>query len=418
MEERGLLRPGNADIALLDWSTGSPSNIAALALALDGIVREGMLSVVWPILDALVSTLMKEERIPAGTVELVEIIASLLPEVQFAIEQGLTDDTALCLPGIRKLANRGGTSRAVRVAGNIAALLPPMEIIPSKEKKSAPVMDPPFDKVWEKATETPLLIEDGVSIAIDWVDRKTSPRLFFFTLTLPGISDRVFQVMKDRWCHDLEYEGQCHAFASPPNADAFVSYEGEHAWLHWDAEQNVMVACDERKLLIDKDNLSRRMPPMQMSASLLTVLIGLVAQNGYMANNAPSLLYRLTRDGLIGEDIIRQVTRTLLQYPAISPAKLARALGKDVTLLHVLWPMLVEPVKFAGQGLIEGRALPVWINRILDISMRYAPYLAEAAKRGLIPAEDARWVGLTEIASSKAKKPAVEKAKELLEAFK
>jgi len=43
--------------------------------------------------------------------------------------------------------------------------------------------------------------------------------------------------------------------------------------------------------------------------------------------------------------------------------------------------------------------------------------LTEAAKRGLIGAEDAQWIGLSEIASSKSKSTAVVKAKKLLTAL-
>jgi len=75
--------------------------------------------------------------------------------------------------------------------------------------------------------------------------------------------------------------------------------------------------------------------------------------------------------------------------------------------------MLTESIKAGGMLTKAEEKPPVWVNRILDIALRYAPYLAEARDRGLIPAEDARWIGLSEIASSKAKSAAVEKAKKL-----
>ena len=55
----------------------------------------------------------------------------------------------------------------------------------------------------------------------------------------------------------------------------------------------------------------------------------------------------------------------------------------------------------------------VWIKRVLDICIYYADYLREAAKRGYISGEDAKWQGLLEIANSSAKSAAINKAKSL-----
>jgi hypothetical protein len=93
---------------------------------------------------------------------------------------------------------------------------------------------------------------------------------------------------------------------------------------------------------------------------------------------------------------------------------LVRSPEKDAKLLPLLWPMLTECVKAAGASTAAGEKPPVWVNRVLDIALRYAPYLSEAAKRGLIPKDDARFAGLSEIAASKAKSTAVAKAKNLL----
>ena len=94
---------------------------------------------------------------------------------------------------------------------------------------------------------------------------------------------------------------------------------------------------------------------------------------------------------------------------------LVRSLEADVDMLPVLWPMLTESTKKAGELILEGNVPPVWANRILDTALRYAPYLTQAAELGLIPEEDAQWEGLSEIAGSKAKSSAVAKAKRLSE---
>ncbi|MDR1421935.1 MAG: hypothetical protein LBI64_03615 [Coriobacteriales bacterium] len=77
--------------------------------------------------------------------------------------------------------------------------------------------------------------------------------------------------------------------------------------------------------------------------------------------------------------------------------------------------MLTESVKAAGGMVLSAGAPPVRVNRILDSALRYAPYLLGVAMRGLIPKEDAKWAGLREIASAKAKSTALAKAHNLME---
>ena len=117
--ERGLLRPGVADVALLDWSDSPPQKLVALVSALEDIASGGMLSVVWPVLDDLISVSLKAPKLLAGTLELAGLIETFLPEAQFAVENGLAGKNSLDLPGIRKLAERGGSSLAVSIAQKI-----------------------------------------------------------------------------------------------------------------------------------------------------------------------------------------------------------------------------------------------------------------------------------------------------------
>ncbi|MDR2870396.1 MAG: hypothetical protein LBV04_08105 [Deferribacteraceae bacterium] len=125
-------------------------------------------------------------------------------------------------------------------------------------------------------------------------------------------------------------------------------------------------------------------------------------------------------------ETIRRAMHALLKIPTVSPAKLMRPLEGDLdkieligtatcsfVMISVLWPMLTESIKAAGT---ETKP-PVWVNSVLDAALSYAPYLKEAASRGLIPAEDAKWQGLSAIAASKSKSAAVDKAKQLLVAL-
>lgn len=410
--ERGLLRPGVADIMWLDWHAGAPFHLAALAAAFDGIALDGMLSVIWPILDALIGASLKAPRLLAGTAELVALIHTYLPEVQFAVEKGLAENSSLALPQLRGLANREGTSRAVSEAKKVLALLPACAE-PLQHKMTAEAMDPPFYEIWPRNREIFPPIEDGVTVSVQFVDQTASTKLFLFTLTLPDRSDCVFQVVKGFWYYDLEQEGQCDSFAVSPHANGAASDRENRTWLHWDAAEKRMVASEHRNWIAGTDGpLSDVMTP-KLSLALITVLVGLLAQDGEAKYFVPRLLNSFIEKGEIGAEHVRYATRVLLKSPAVSPAKLVRVLEKDRKLLPVLWPMLTESVKAAGALAATGGAPPVWVNRILDLALRNAPYLAQAAKLGLIPKQDAQWEGISDIACAKTKSAAVTKAKQL-----
>ncbi len=125
-----------------------------------------------------------------------------------------------------------------------------------------------------------------------------------------------------------------------------------------------------------------QVPPL--SASLITVILGLLAQDGDAKYYTPELLWEHIGKGVVDIQIVRKATQTFLQGSVVSPAKLVRVLEKDIKLLYLLWPMLTECIKYAGELVLAGESPPVWVNRILDVTLRYAPYLLEAVNHGFI----------------------------------
>jgi hypothetical protein len=250
-------------------------------------------------------------------------------------------------------------------------------------------------------------------MTIDWADR-TEKKQLMFTLTLPDITDRVFHVVKD-WEYDLETEGQCQAWVAAPGVIAFEREWKQSVWLRWDTKHNAMIVSAHRNWVEDNDSPLHRknteIPPLTFS--FLTIIVGLLAQHEVSTYYSPHLLNQLIESEQIDEKIISAAMKILLQFPVVNPVKLVRALEKDIKLLPVLWPMLTECIRNAGALAAAGENPPVWVNRVLDIALRYAPYLMEAMKRGYIGADDAQWTGLLEIASAKAKSTAIVKAKKL-----
>lgn len=415
---RGLLRPGVANVNWLDWSPlPPPSHLAALVTALESIARDQLLSVVWPVLDELILVSLNTPRLAAGTAEVAQLIEILLPEVQHAVGNGKADRIALDLPGVRQLAQRGGSSKAVGIAQNMVNSLPAVSVAPKENTEAELDMNPPFDEVWVASKEELAEIDDGITFTISMTEVSVTKKYFLFTLALPDVSDRVFQVVKDGWYYDLENEGQCQAYSAAPGTETYTGNKENQVWLHWDTEQKKMVVCAHRNWIKGNDGPlnAAKCPPL--SKSLLTLMIALLAQDGSATYYVPDMVRQYIASGKIGVGTIRNATKILLQSPIVSPAKLVRILEDDKKMLPVLWPILTESIGFAGIVVADGSAPPVWVNRILDNALRYAPYIKEAIKRGLIPAEDAEWSGLSQIASSRSKSAAVGKAKKLLTAL-
>lgn len=122
--QRGLLEPGTADLALLDW-TGRPTRLVALARAWGEAAELGLLPVVWPLFDQLCAVGASAPRLPAGMVDVVRSMQALRPSVVAAVADGKATPDQLELPGLRTLAARSGSAQAMTLARGLVEHLPP-----------------------------------------------------------------------------------------------------------------------------------------------------------------------------------------------------------------------------------------------------------------------------------------------------
>ena len=106
--ERGLLRPNVADVLDMDWNDKPPSNLSAFARVIEPFIEDGLLSVIWRILDDLILVSLKQARIIAGTGDLAMLILKYLPEVKLAVSKNLVKETEFDLPGIYQLSIKKG----------------------------------------------------------------------------------------------------------------------------------------------------------------------------------------------------------------------------------------------------------------------------------------------------------------------
>ena len=457
--ERGLLLPGLADISYLDWSGGELSNLANLAAAMDFMANEGMLSLVWKAACDTVEQSLKMPRILTGTAEIVKFLRDYLDEVVLAVEKKLASKDALEMKPIRTLEGKSGSSKAVSYAKEILEKLLSIEIEQIQSAKNAGLrensgrkdhaalnedislindkglrenqgtidntsksktiasVEPPadFEKVWLPLPEGKELIEDHVTFRVKGLELRKNEKVFQFDLDLPEDSDCSYQVVIAGWLYGLAHEGQVSGTKIDRRGDRNDKIDAEkEVWLHYDNEKGKVVVSECRNWRGgNKSPLEGEATPY--SKLFLSFVVALLAQDGDSIYGAKSLFKELVQAGTISLKTVREITRLLLSYEEISPAKLVRIAEKERELLSICWGMLWECIKDAGAKTAETGKPPAWINRILDICIYYAAYLREAAKRGYILKEDALWPGLLEIANCGAKSTAVKKAKELAE---
>ena len=434
--ERGLLLPGLADISYLDWSGGELSNLANLAAAMDFMANEGMLSLVWKAACDAVEESLKMPRILAGTAELVKFLRDYLDEVIFAVEKKLAPKEALEMKAIRILAGKSGSSKAVSYAKEILKKLLSIEteqiqnakkvvlrenqgtIDDTSKSKIIASVEPPadFEKVWLPLPEGKELIEDHATFRIKAIELRKKEKVFQFDLDLPEDSDCSYQVVISGWLYGLAHEGQVSGTKVDRRGDrnGKMIEEEKEVWLHYDKEKGKIIVSEFRNWRGgNKAPLEGEATPY--SKLFLIFAVTLLAQDGDSIYGAKSLFKELVQSGALSLKTLRDITRFLLSYEEISPAKLVRILEKEGEVLSICWGMLWECIKDAGAKTAEGGKPPLWINRILDLCIYYGAYLKEAAKRGSISKEDALWPGLLEMVNCGAKSTAVKKARELFE---
>ncbi|KIP52434.1 DUF7824 domain-containing protein [Leucobacter komagatae] len=452
--ERGILLPGVADTRLLDWRE-TPGKLAALAAACVALAEDGMLAVVWPLLDDLVRVSLASTRRLAGTAELVEAIGELLPAVTDAVGRGVAPGSARALPGTRALAAAGGSSRAVQLARAVVGALPDeaaaraaegataggatsgeaaAEAAPGAAAPGAPpqaeaataalpgaalpdaalldmvLPDAEFAHFWPDGRGTAPAVDDGATVRASWHDPKASTRLLEIELEFaperladPAAGPRRFRT-RTSWFYDLEREGQC-GMSEIHTADDAADPVAD-AWLRWDVEAGGVRVAEHRNWRDAKNGPLRhdgQVPPL--TVGMLAVLIGSLNHD----NAHGYTLLAAVRNDLFGAAGVRLAVARLLESTDYSPVKLAGIIEAEPDAIATLWPALVESIRVATSA----SAPPRWLNRVLDAALLRAQVLRAAAERGLIPADAAAWPGLADLAGRKGSQAALRKAREL-----
>jgi hypothetical protein len=438
--ERGLLRPGVPDLAYLDWER-QPKDVAALVAVLRDLALTGMLALVWPLLDRLVLTSARAPRLLAGTLNALEAIDEFLPEVRVGVAAGTAPAEALDLPGARTLMARGGSSRAVAVAREVVAKLPP-------PRPAAPLADPaaqagqpeagkgshpptptpdgrrssrgaaspterPFEELWPEGAGGLPAIDDGVNVTAQWLDSRGWWQPLGLVLSFPGSGRRRYLVVPHLFEWELDRQGSIDGRPVPPDCDNLNEVGwSDKVWLYWDADRGeASTRTEPLPVAVDaREPPENPMPCPPLSNSLVAVALASGALPGRDGEDGERLVKSLATQGKIGSQAVRAAARMLLRSSPLDPGRLARPLERTPALLPYFWPWLTESVAFAAEK--EGPA-PRWLLPILGTAEFHAPRLIEAARRGLIPAESAAWPGLAQIAARRGKSLTLAKARNL-----
>lgn len=115
--QRGLLHPGVADPDSLSYSY-SFERLKELAVVLDDAAHDGMLSVVWPLLDALIGFSLNQDQLLPGTTQIVNLIEHLAPTVKKAVANKTAPHNSFDLPNLHTLAKRPEKDKAITAARN------------------------------------------------------------------------------------------------------------------------------------------------------------------------------------------------------------------------------------------------------------------------------------------------------------
>lgn len=406
--ERGLLRPGVADIRRLDGRT-TPTAVAAFAEALLGVAEQGLLSIVWPVLDDLLVVSTTGQRLLAGTAEVADVMRRLVPEVLAAVDAGLAPRDALAVPGLRALAARPGGSRAVRLARAAVVEIPSAGVVHPPVTSAPAPLDPPFDTRWPEGAGTAPAVVDGAAVTVGSCDPSTPTKAMFVDLDLgePGAVR-----LHLGWLYPARTEGQLAGLAV---GSGLERPPAEQSWVRWDDEAGRLTLSPHRDREHESDDVpSRGAPVPPVTSSLVAVLLVAVCQDGDNSFEGLQTIDSLVRRGEVGSAVVTSALRTLGSPDLVSPARLVRVVDRHPATLPATWPVLTESVRVAAA---RAGGPPRWLNAVLDTALQQAPYLREAAARGYLPADQAAWPGLATLASSGGRSAGARKAGVLLEAL-
>ncbi|WP_158408221.1 hypothetical protein [Corynebacterium mustelae] len=385
--QRGLLAPGVPDISLMGWEE-KVSSFHGVAEVFRELAEDGMLALVWPIINDALTIAAAAQRPHKGAAELAELTRELLPSVIRAVDSGAADPSVLELPGIRACAAKSGSSRLVVAAQAVDKLLP------KRGETQPPGID--FDLAWPHGVGVGSTQPDHATVGLhqghfdkDWFTSRV-----YATICVPNYPDLTF--VKSR------------AFSE--DFWVFDAYQGEEK-IHWgcclDYDGSQWTLLPDQEYQWGSTHFD---PEKALTNSLVFVVFGFLAESSDADATLKFLRLHLHYNHVRAASV-KEVMPKLLKEEFWSPLLIIKVLEKEPAHLPALWPVITESLAHAARCLDDGGPAPKWLNRVLDNALYHGEVLAEATCRGLIPAEE--WQALETLATPKKKTAAVAKAQKL-----
>lgn len=400
---RGLLVPGVADINSIGWKNPVKS-FHGLDEVFRDLAHDGMLALVWPLMNDILVAASKAARPHKGAGEIAELTVELLPSVQQAVEAGVADSHVLELPGIRAFGTKKGSSRLAEAARAAMKLLegvtPPAAETRVEKPQPRAEFSGEFADLWpENRGEGPAR-PDSATVTFEEIEDDEDASFWR--------SDGLFAVVSIP-----EYPGK--AFRKFP-------FSSIHPWRFHELSNGKTATLHEEHLCFDGSTWQLESAPdtrswnkefypsSEFPDSFLYILCAFLAVPKEPKGAVEELGRQLNLNTISAESMKAVIPR-LLQLDFWSPVPLVKVIEKNPSHLPALWPSVTESIAVAADRIDAGESIPKWLNRVLDCAIYHAPILAEATKRGKIPATE--WEPLNQIAEMKKKVAAKTKANEL-----
>lgn len=388
--QRGLILPGVADFA---GSHVGFHHIGSLVTVLTQLAETAdMLSIVWPLFDAMLTAAATSPRLPAGTTDVVRAVAQFLPHVIDAVQAGTASPAVIQLPGVTAIARRHGKSQAVVAAQKILAALPAPACDDSSPPADPLMPESEFSVLWPRGAGEQPALPDGVCVSMSLAPTTTTANTITCTLDVPGYESPLFFLPSI-------------ALFKPELSNPLVlstreEGEPEYAWLWW--KDGVMAVIDAAAVRGITTEESSPIPD-----SFTTVLVASLSgdHDVWLARHA---IESAIKAGRFGAAAIANAMRGLLPCPDFSPGRALYVLEHDPSLMPTLWPMITESLKFAASESTP----PRWTSRILDCAIDNAPLLATATIQSIIPTIE--WDAVAKLAAAPRKTATRTKSQRLL----
>lgn len=443
--ERGLLLPGVADPALLNFRGGGLNRLGGLVRGLLPVVEAGGGRVAWELADALLLAGATAARVQATADEVATLVERMTPAAVAAVGSGVAPERVLAMPGLRALAGRGGSSAAVRTArrvvenlgpraGTVAAEATgaradldspdradvlsrptPQGSATSGRRERAKVQLPPAAPVVELLPPADVPdVPDGVAVRLVAPERaRASPlrsaRLLF---VLPGGGE--YAASTGWWQYDHPVTAVDSRCWTVPPGPAHPHGESEVRVLVWDPPLGAVVPLDDVEWQTRRANtpglepqrlralprrvglmgrlFSREQPrrvevPGTLWRGMVTATLALAAWPSVGVGDAR--LMALVDAGRLSPTSLRPAAVEAIQALTASgsgdPGPWARLVAQRPELLATTWPLLQESLR---HGALEAKAaegvVPRWLHGVLDVVANLRATLAAGFAAGLL----------------------------------